>query len=279
MKNRKPYVCDNDNIYTLAVGAMNSTYKGVPTKKPTLESLSSSVKVRYLEYDNKFNNNDLLTISNSNRNNTEKEALIYLYEGRSNTVSDLKNSIKLNQDVHLRQICPNCGLLPAVTVDHYIPKEIHPDFSIYSKNLIWSCGTCNGKKSTYWKEPTHRGIINFYDDDIPNFNYLDCKIENNNGILKANFTLNYEKLRDYPVIKSHYERLEILNLYKDHIPTKLAEMASDLSTYKGELSSEGVKRILIKQYFKRIREFGKNDWKAALLRAVIIGKYYNLYLT
>ena len=159
MKNRKPYVCDNDNIYTLSVGAMNSTYKGVPTKKPTLESLSSSVKVRYLEYDDKFNNNDLLTISNSNRNNTEKEALIYLYEGRSNTVSDLKNSIKLNQDVHLRQICPNCGLLSAVTVDHYIPKEIHPDFSIYSKNLIWSCGTCNGKNQHTGKSQLIEGLL------------------------------------------------------------------------------------------------------------------------
>lgn len=278
MKNRIPYQIDNNQTYTNTVGSMKNTYRGQPTKKPTLVALSAQVKLRYDEYALKFNANDLIMISNSNRNGEEKEALIHLYESNSKIVSNLKAKIKETQDEHLRQICPNCGILPALEVDHYVPKELYPDFSIYSSNLIWSCKTCNGKKLQYWKEATYRGIINFYIDDIPSFNFLGCEVTSNNGVLKAIFFIKEQRLTNHPNIIKHFERLKILDLYRDHIPTKLGEIIADLKSYRGELDENKVKRILLKQYLKRRANFGINDWKVCILREIIIKKHYLQYI-
>lgn len=73
MKNRIHFQCDNKKTYTDAVGSMKNTYKGQPTKKPTLEALSDRVKLRYDEYELKFNANDLIQITSSNRNEEEKK--------------------------------------------------------------------------------------------------------------------------------------------------------------------------------------------------------------
>lgn len=37
MKNRTPYHCDNKKMYTDTIGSMRNTYRGQPTKKPTLK--------------------------------------------------------------------------------------------------------------------------------------------------------------------------------------------------------------------------------------------------
>lgn len=278
MKNRIPYQCDNKEIYTNAVASMKGTYKGRPTKKPTLEALSDSVKLRYDEYELKFNPNDLIQVTSSNRSEDEKKSLIYLYESNPKAVSNLKVKIKHAQEEHLRQICPSCGILPALEVDHYIPKELYPDFSIYSRNLIWTCGTCNGRKLQYWKENAYRGIINFYIDDIPSFNFLGCKVTNNNGILTATYYIKEHKLTNYPTIVKHFEKLRILDVYRDHIPTKLEEIIAALKSFKDIIDDRKVKKILLKQYIQRKIDFGINDWKACMLKQIIIKKLYLQYL-
>ncbi|MDC5819503.1 HNH endonuclease [Vibrio europaeus] len=258
---------------------MNNTVKGQPnSRKPLLHELSASVEQRYDEYNHKFNAHSLISISDCTRNDNESDALVYMYEGSSKIVSALKESIKNNQEIHLRQICPSCGLLPANTVDHYIPKELYPDFSIYSKNLIWTCATCNGRKLQYWKEPNYRGIINFYVDEIPTFNFINCDVKISNGILSAVYSLKEYKLTNYPNIVKHFDRLRVLDVYKEHMPSKLGEIVADLSSYKGKVNSKDVKRILLTQYFQRRRDFGVNDWKACLLREIITGKHYLQYI-
>lgn len=265
-------------MYTDAVGSMRNTYRGQPTKKPTLEALSAQVKRRYDEYELKFNANDLINITISNSSEEERKALVYLYESNPKVVRDIKREIKNIQREHLRQICPYCGILPALTVDHYVPKELYPDFSIYSINLIWTCGTCNGKKLQYWKEATYRGIINFYIDDIPSFNFLGCQVTSNNGILKADYFLKERKLTNYPIVVNHFDKLNILDLYRDHIPTKLGEIIADLKSYRGILDGKKVKNILLTQYLQRRKDFGINDWKVCILKGIILGKHYLQYI-
>ncbi|WP_394497135.1 HNH endonuclease [Shewanella sp. ENK2] len=267
-----------ENYNNIVNSMVNTVNKEPNLRKPLLNNLSASVCLRYNEYNDKFDEKNIIFVSDSNRDNAESEALIYLYEGNSKTVSTLKSQIKTIQEEHLKQICPSCGLLPANTIDHYIPKELYPEFSIFSKNLIWMCGTCNGKKAQYWKELTYRGIINFYIDDIPSFNFIGCDISNNNGILKATYFLKNYKLTNHPNIVMHFDKLKILNIYKEHIPTKLGEIVADLRSYKGKIDKKRVKGILLTQYFQRREDFGVNDWKAGLLREIITGRHYLQYI-
>lgn len=57
-------------------------------------------------------------------------------------------------------LCPLCGISIVTTVDHYLPKARYPIFSIYTKNLVPACDTCNkGKGSSVYKskesQPLH----------------------------------------------------------------------------------------------------------------------------
>lgn len=279
MKNRKIKNIEDVSVFNNCVSAMRDTYRGVPLEnKPRLIGIKSLISQRYTEYEGLFSNNQLVNISNTTTDADQKASLIYLYESDNKHVKKLKETIRNSQDEHLQYICPNCGILPSDTMDHYVPKDEHPDFVLLSKNLIWSCGTCNRKKSEFWRESGRTGIINFYIDKIPSFRFLNCKITTNNNKPKATWELLVDKLTLYPTIIKHYERLGITKLYNDHGPAKLNELISEISSYKGIVPHNQVRLILIRQYCSRVRDFGINEWKASLLRAFIIGKLYENYL-
>ncbi|MBP5100033.1 hypothetical protein HUS93_29320, partial [Pseudomonas protegens] len=43
--------------------------------------------------------------------------------------------------------CPFCGGDGARTIEHYLPQTSYPEFSIFSLNLMPSCGDCNRKRN------------------------------------------------------------------------------------------------------------------------------------
>jgi hypothetical protein len=68
-------------------------------------------------------------------------------------LSPQKNSIQKPVLERLRsralQLCPACGEDGTPnTLDHYLPKEIFPEFSITPANLFPMCDACQGEKST-----------------------------------------------------------------------------------------------------------------------------------
>jgi 5-methylcytosine-specific restriction endonuclease McrA len=64
-------------------------------------------------------------------------------------------------------VCPMCGSLGNGTVDHYLPKDIYPEFSFFSKNLVPACN-CNNLRGTITKgtAPAARVIHPYYDEFI-----------------------------------------------------------------------------------------------------------------
>lgn len=44
--------------------------------------------------------------------------------------------------------CPLCGGDGARTIEHYLPQTSYPEFSVFSLNLLPSCGSCNSKRNS-----------------------------------------------------------------------------------------------------------------------------------
>ncbi|WP_247458982.1 HNH endonuclease signature motif containing protein [Bradyrhizobium sp. 153] len=64
-----------------------------------------------------------------------------LYESQSSS----QRIVKIRQ-MQLKS-CPMCGSSVTGTVDHYLPKEDFPEFSVMAANLVPACSHCNsGKK-------------------------------------------------------------------------------------------------------------------------------------
>ncbi|WP_411360660.1 hypothetical protein [Pseudidiomarina sp. YC-516-91] len=61
-------------------------------------------------------------------------------------------------------VCPMCGSFGNGSIDHYLPKDIYPEFSCFSHNLIPSCN-CNSLRGTRVKGdfPSARAIHPYYD--------------------------------------------------------------------------------------------------------------------
>lgn len=62
-------------------------------------------------------------------------------------------------------VCPMCGSPKPSQVDHVVPKDIYPEFSFYSRNLVPACD-CNGLKKLIFKgeHPGERILHPYYDE-------------------------------------------------------------------------------------------------------------------
>jgi hypothetical protein len=59
--------------------------------------------------------------------------------------------------------CPICNFEQTSTLDHFLPRSTHPEFSILARNLIASCFTCNNSKGTH--SPSR--FVHAYLDEVP----------------------------------------------------------------------------------------------------------------
>lgn len=62
-------------------------------------------------------------------------------------------------------VCPMCGSMHSGTLDHYLPKNGFPIFSVFSKNLVPAC-KCNSKRkeTLLGANPGERVLHPYFDD-------------------------------------------------------------------------------------------------------------------
>lgn len=74
------------------------------------------------------------------------------------------------------KICPMCGSPKTISLDHLLPKENYPEFSIFSKNLVPACD-CNTKRKTNTKDAlTQARVLHPYFDDCLSDRQISCEI-------------------------------------------------------------------------------------------------------
>ncbi|MBL0610469.1 hypothetical protein JD508_09380 [Aeromonas jandaei] len=87
------------------------------------------------------------TIVGESNMTPNKKKFINLYSSKNldNVQTPIINKLRDRKLVY----CPSCGEDGTPnTLDHYLPKDDYPEFSILSKNLFPMCDICQGKKST-----------------------------------------------------------------------------------------------------------------------------------
>ncbi|CAD7713581.1 hypothetical protein LMG31884_06800 [Xanthomonas hydrangeae] len=69
--------------------------------------------------------------------------------------------------------CPMCGSPSCGTLDHLMPKEYFPEFSLYSRNLVPAC-LCNSKRKSTFKSSDGSRILHPYFDAILSQRLIGC---------------------------------------------------------------------------------------------------------
>ena len=150
-----PNECDDFSI--LEELSERKALSSYPMLRDEKENLICQYLIYYLSKGNALELNEPLVLKKE-----LKEALKRHYSTQPNGLEFIAN-IRKNSSP---DICPMCGSLGTAEVDHVIPKDIYPEFSFFSKNLVPACD-CNGKKGTALKDQNTKGrILHPYFDDI-----------------------------------------------------------------------------------------------------------------
>lgn len=80
---------------------------------------------------------------------------------------DWIDSLRTNHGLHS---CPMCGSTGVGTLEHYLPKELYPEFSVFTYNLFPCCQSCNQKRGQKGAStPIGESFIHpYFDHDVLN---------------------------------------------------------------------------------------------------------------
>lgn len=238
-----------------------------PTKR-ILTALKPSLSKRFNEYERQSKINDLEAVTSLAYSDSDKKALQNCYKVKTKALETLIKNIKENQPNQIRSVCQFCCINTDSTIDHYMPKEEFPEFSVAHLNLIPCCPDCNSKKSISWLSASKkRVILNLYNDLIPCTQFLFVDVMFKNDIPIGKYYLSNKNNIDndlYRLIQSHYEKLELVNRYNDKFNTNYTQILNSLNNpiFKG--NPKLVTSLLVSEYQNGISDFGINNYKLVL---------------
>lgn len=276
----KKLPCPNDSTAITSLDGIISRKK----KKEYITSLKTNrnyIVQRYSEY--KKNQNKLEEISESHiKYDLDKEAL------HSSFNSSFKINIKKNELEKIykacRGVCPYCGYGKTEEIDHYIPKENFPEYTLLPTNLIPLCNKCNKKKGEKFLDSNKkRDFINFYYDDIDKYQFLDIIFTYDSSDLKNSINIEYNV--DYnripniylkKIIEHHFYFLDLLDTYANAANDEIEELVNTICNQSNN-DKNAIKTTLLMtiegKKNSRLKEEGNNDWKYLLYNELFNKKF------
>jgi len=264
MKNINPPTLNQEKNFENIIEAK------VNLRKIRLKTLKNKVFNSYIDYYNKRKKLENIKKSEFQFNQKGKD-LSHCYDSDSIALSNLKASIKQGFKTIGGSHCPYCLLPSPYTFDHYLPKKLFPEFSILPINLIPCCFECNNKRLEDWLNKNARTTINPYFDAISKERFLFASISLQKNVPQVTFVIkNSGKISKYlfQIIKDHFEKLNLINRYKDQVNTEISEINKRFlnPTFK-KLSSQ-IPKLLLDEADSKRSIYGINYWKAAVYEAL-----------
>jgi hypothetical protein len=242
-----------------------------PNYKTRVSSYNNDIQTKYTEYITNFNLNSLENISPHGFITVEKDTLLKLYSYKFSLIQELKIELT-TLDGKVDNTCQYCTIGEVGTLDHILPKETFPEFSVNPKNLFPCCSKCNSKKGENFIEHGIRQFLNLYLDELPEEQYLFVSIDDLGNTIKFKYYLENIHNIDtdlFQLINNHYTKLDLLTRFNENSYNVVSELVSSINETKEHLELSVVKDILESQCEKEKLIYGHNFWKIILKLALI----------
>jgi len=164
--------------------------------------------------------------------------------------------------------CPLCGCRKASTVDHYLPKERYPVFSVTPSNLLPACRDCNTNKSSNSPGSPSELFIHPYFDEINDYRWLHAVVTNE-GPSTLEFSINEVEAWDEEMqlrVAYHVKELKLVDEYLYQANRLLRNIISTLNRVHREAGAIGVKSHLLEAE-RSARENYLNNYRAVVCSA------------
>lgn len=201
------------------------------------------------------------------------EALRHCYDGGGMAVDELKARFLADLSDAARMRCPYCMLRQPGTIDHFLPQERFPEFSVFVANWVWVCGTCNLRKGSRMTGPPRAILMPYFDgirDDVALL-FADVCIVNNVPVIFFHVPVP-NPLQANPRLPEIAERqVKALGVFNDvsldaaaFLRTTLNVIVTDAA---GPLTQADLSTLLETRRANH-SSFGINGWEQALIEAL-----------
>lgn len=178
--------------------------------------------------------------------------------------------------------CSLCGSPAAGTLDHFLPQDIYPEFSIYSKNLVPAC-KCNSSKNKNITMMYHPQFFNFLNNRLYILNFEI--FQNSINYLSIEPTIKTSH-PFYQLVNSHLENhiLKCVIGFDNEMRTQLQSLFDTPQTYlfaldSVKITSKQMLRQIIRRQLNRENEKFKtpNSWNSLILASFLKKEVFPLF--
>lgn len=160
--------------------------------------------------------------------------------------------------------CPLCGQRDVKTIDHYLPKQQYPEFSVFLANLVPCCSDCNKAKGEYLPTEYADQIFHPYFDDWSAHRMVkaDVIVGNKVDVSFSIGPLQGVSPETLARARRHFKILELGPLYAAGAAVELVEN-KELFRRNYQTGTNALRAEL--RYTAESRQRGNlNSWRAAL---------------
>ena len=236
-----------------------------------LQAIESRLKTSYSGYDTLILDHQK-NLQPTTYSDAEKKLLIDFYE---HPPTELKKLIQARRNDHNLDCCPYCGYPAAPdTLDHFIPKDLLPEYSFYPNNLVPQCRGCAPVKGSQYYCTTENATLFLH----PIYSELISKV----GILvtsafnyisrtpsfEVNFSAPASLSKDHERIRRHIESSQIKLRAENYCNRKFTKLKKQA---KKHLVNEADMTTFLKVSLSSSPPINgaSTDWQSALYRAIL----------
>lgn len=166
--------------------------------------------------------------------------------------------------------CPYCGFGEPKDLDHFLPRSVYGELAIYPNNLVPSCGPCNNaKRAVVPGVAANPGLIHPYFQELPDLDFLKADIAFEGGSLDVEFRIDPSAIAPNLAAKLQFQmdRLKLNQRYTGQINKFINEQRTAILMLR-DYGAEMVRNYLLRNAVSLGAAFHRNDWRAALMRAL-----------
>lgn len=171
--------------------------------------------------------------------------------------------------------CPLCGIGTVNTLDHYLPKNFFPVYSVLPNNLVPVCNWCQGEKSDYYPTTEDEQLLHPYFDDLDNEVWLMAEVAEGSpagfryfASPPAHWTPSAKER-----VVAHLKKLNLQKLFSSNAGSRLSEIRARLTTLHQKGGGEAVREHLYEE-LASIEATHRNSWSAAMYRAAVASDWF-----
>lgn len=260
------------DVYNTCVGMVRDS-----TLRTKLESISTDIKNAADDYDIQATSKTLYLIPPmANVHGVSGDELVKVYTlrmvpktARGRPVYDRILSAPANGR------CPFCWIGTVNTLDHFLPKQQFPAFSVTPSNLIPACEWCQGEKMEYFATTTSEQLLHPYFDNFDQDIWLMADVVATSPAAfryhaspPVNWTLDDKKR-----VTAHLRQLNLCKLFSSNAGSRLADIRGRLIKLH-DLGGVNAVRAHLKEDLMSMEIDCRNSWVAAMYRAAIDSDWF-----